>query len=78
MKREPRWEIVRTDAGWLARYIASNGKEVWRTSESYKRRRAAESAIQQVGWIWPIRGVDGRLRTRLGSLVLEVREVDER
>lgn len=43
-----RYEIARTDAGHFARFIAANGKEVWRTSEVYTRRRAAENAIETI------------------------------
>lgn len=45
MSKSPRFEIVRTEAGWHARFIAGNGKTVWVT-ESYRRRRAAEAAIE--------------------------------
>lgn len=40
-----RFEIVRGDAGWLARFVASNGREVWRTSETYTRRHGADRAV---------------------------------
>lgn len=43
--RESRFEIVRTDAGWLGRFVAANGREVWRTSETYKRRAGADRAV---------------------------------
>lgn len=64
-----RFEVVHTDAGWFARFIASNGREVWRTSETYKRERTATRAI--------------RLASDAHSLCpcndsLEVRLVDER
>jgi uncharacterized protein YegP (UPF0339 family) len=42
--RRPRYEIVRTDAGWHARFRASNGRIVW-TTEVYTRRRDARNAI---------------------------------
>ena len=48
MTRSPRFEVVRTNAGWFARFIAANGKEVWRTSETYKRRGKAHRAIALV------------------------------
>lgn len=50
-----RFEIVRTDAGWHARFRAGNGQTVW-TTETYTRRRAATNAVTvlgnrvQVGW----------------------------
>lgn len=42
----PRYEVVSaaTDRHW-ARFIAGNGREVWRTSETYKRRRGAVNAV---------------------------------
>lgn len=45
--REPRFEIVRTDAGWHARFVAANGQTVW-TTESYTRRRAAVRAVSVI------------------------------
>ena len=62
--RAPRFEVVRSDAGWFARFIASNGREVWRTSEVYARRRAADTAVRSLIW--------------RDLLLLEWREVDER
>jgi len=43
--KRPRFQIVRGDAGWFARFIAANGREVWRTSETYKRRAGADRAV---------------------------------
>ena len=62
--REPRWEIVRTDAGWHARFRASNGA-VLVASETYGRRRDAVRCVRLVG---------GAPRHSL----VEVRDVDER
>jgi uncharacterized protein YegP (UPF0339 family) len=45
--REPRFEIVRTDAGWHARFRAANGRIVW-TTEVYARRGKAVNAIQLI------------------------------
>lgn len=39
-----RFEVVRTDAGHHARYVASNGRIVW-TTEVYTRRSPAYQAI---------------------------------
>lgn len=41
------FEIVRGDATqpWLARWKSGNGREVFRTSETYKGRAGAENAI---------------------------------
>lgn len=44
MKRQPRFEVVGTDVGWHARFVAANGRTVW-TTEVYERRRAAWRAI---------------------------------
>lgn len=44
MNREPRFEIVRTDAGWHARFRAANGRITFWT-ENYTRRRAAVAAV---------------------------------
>lgn len=41
---ESRFEIVRTDAGWHARYIAANGQTVW-TTESYRQKATAVRAV---------------------------------
>ena len=62
MKR-PRFEVVRTDAGWHARFVAANGRIVW-TTEVYERERAARRAIAIIG--------DGQQE------VVEFRYVDER
>lgn len=42
-----RFEIVRTAAGWHARFRASNGQIVW-TTEVYTRRRAAVKAVETI------------------------------
>lgn len=49
------FEVVRTEAGWHARFRAANGRIVW-TTEPYTRRRAALAAIESIldpcfGWI---------------------------
>jgi uncharacterized protein YegP (UPF0339 family) len=45
--RDPRFEIVRTDAGWHARFRASNGRIVW-TTETYQGNRRAVHAIELI------------------------------
>ena len=81
MSRQARFELVRSDAGHFARFIAANGKEVWRTSETYRRRKAAVAAIELICEApvltspfadWPEVEFGPR------NTVLEVREVDER
>lgn len=69
--RESRWEVVHTDAGWLCRFIAANGREVLRSSETYTRRAAAERAM------WLARDAAIRHYERR-NLTLEIRDVDER
>lgn len=66
MKRPPRFEIVRTDAGWHSRFRAGNGQIVW-TTEVYTRRKPAQNAVVLMTW-------------NMGSWgeVSEVRDVDER
>ena len=67
MSRQPRFEVVRTDAGWHARFIAANGRIVWWT-ETYTRRRGAVNAIAlldaelaaDAAWPDNIRDVDER------------------
>jgi uncharacterized protein YegP (UPF0339 family) len=45
--RQPRFEVVRTDAGWHSRFRAANGRIVW-TTEVYERERAAVAALYQI------------------------------
>ena len=66
-KREPRFEVVRSDAGWFARFRAANGQKVWQT-ESYTRRRAAWNAIS----------VLDTAAAAEAAVPSRVREVDER
>jgi uncharacterized protein YegP (UPF0339 family) len=80
--RQPRFEIVRTDAGHVVRFIASNGREVWRTSESYARQKAALRAIELIVGS-PVRTYGDELEVSVpfgvtGYGLLEVRTVDER
>lgn len=60
--RIPRVEIVQSDSGWFGRWIASNGREVWRTSEVYTRRSAAQRAVSLLLAVEPVepRDVDER------------------
>ena len=60
--REPRFEVVHTDAGWFARFVASNGQKVWQT-EVYQRRRAAGRAIEVVVGLFGYWIRDGRVVT---------------
>lgn len=49
----PHFEIVRskrrTIQPWFARVVACNGKELWRTSETYRRQRGAKRAVDALG-----------------------------
>jgi uncharacterized protein YegP (UPF0339 family) len=49
MSRQPRFEVVRTDDGWHARFRAANGRIVW-TTEVYTRRSAAVQALTILDW----------------------------
>ena len=68
MKRQSRFEAVHSDAGWFARFVASNGEEVWRTSEVYERK---VDALQAVRLLYSF-------RRRVVLSPPYVREVDER
>lgn len=74
-----RFEIVRTDAGWHARYVAANHRIVWWT-ENYGRRRGAVRAID--GFVHPlgfeVNQADTRIENWLRSNRLPIRDVDER
>ena len=74
----PRFEIVRANVGYHARFRAANGRIVWWT-ETYTRRRGAFEALAHFGkyayadstpWQFAI------FTQRYGSV--EVRDVDER
>lgn len=67
--RKPRWEIVRTDAGWHARYVTSNGKTIV-SSEVYTRRENAVRAM------WIVR--DDAIAHYESRRDVEVRDIDER
>jgi uncharacterized protein YegP (UPF0339 family) len=72
-----RFEIVRSDAGWFGRHIASNGREVWRTSEVYTRRRGVLRAVELITGYTPYHVLgDWWITTPKG--VREIRDVDER
>ena len=49
----PHFELVRskrrTVQPWFARVVACNGKELWRTSETYARQSGARRAIEALG-----------------------------
>lgn len=84
MKRAARFEVVRTDADqpFIARFIASNGSEIWRASENYARRKGALNAISVLASTFgaylyePVSGVSVATQTAAGDV--EVREIDER
>lgn len=77
----PRFEIVRTDAGWHVRFRAANGEPVM-TSEIYTRRQAAVNAVEIALSAWAAR-VDpeldvGPVEARATKLGFGVDDVDER
>jgi uncharacterized protein YegP (UPF0339 family) len=83
MNRAARFEVCRGDDGWWARFRAANGRVVWVT-ETYERRRGAESAVHLIArsfWGFASFGYDeiGALFIGdRGERYVEVREVDER
>lgn len=48
MKKKPKIQILKSviNGEFYARLIASNGKEVWRTSETYERIAGVRGAIK--------------------------------
>ena len=80
-RRKPRFEVVRSDAGWFARFVGANGRKVWQT-EVYARPLAAFHAIALITGE-PVRVHNGGFEVKSWALApetvhLEVREVDER
>lgn len=75
--RRPRYEVVTGDAGPFARFIAANGREVWRTSETYVDERDALHAIEVIAGR-RINNVVGLLRVVHRGRLIEVRRVNER
>lgn len=82
----PRFEIVRSDAGWFARFVGANSRKVWQT-EVYTRRRAAVNAVACM--VDPFRGawVDPHTEqvtyrrdswNKTDAVLIEVRTIDER
>jgi uncharacterized protein YegP (UPF0339 family) len=77
-----RFEMVRTDVGWHARFRASNRRIVWVT-EVYTRRASAKKAILSVAQSFTLSRahftfVRDDLHVLAGGVSVEVREVDER
>jgi uncharacterized protein YegP (UPF0339 family) len=72
----PRYEVVRTSAGWHKRFVAANGRKV-DSSEVYTRRRGAENAIELVHGAF-ITWVEGKASIARAHDALEVRYVDDR
>ena len=76
--RTPRFELARTDHGWTARFVASNGKVIMSTgSQAYSKRSAAINAIECVSG-QQVQDVEGRLFITRRLVAIEVRQVDER
>lgn len=46
-RRKPRFEVVRSDAGWHARFVGANGRKVWQT-EVYRKRIDAVRAVELI------------------------------
>lgn len=70
-----RFEIVRSEAGWFARFVAGNSAKVWQT-EVYARRRTCLRAIELVTGMRAY-NVQGSWFITIHRTV-EIREVDER
>lgn len=66
-----RFEIVRVDGGYFARFVAANNRVVWVTPGLLSRRRTAYAAIESVAreFIYP---------TPVAVFHIEVRDIDER
>lgn len=79
MIRVPRFEVVRSDAGWFARFVAANGQKVWQT-EVYQRAGKARRAIGLVvGYdVKQYRDTWEVPHPAAAYGLLEVRQVDER
>jgi uncharacterized protein YegP (UPF0339 family) len=74
--RQPRFEVVHSDAGWFARFVARNGQKVWQT-EVYQRQGKAVRAVELVTG-HEVYGTPFGLRVSRNLRALEVRDVDER
>lgn len=49
MKKRPKFVIRRAaNKEFYGQFIAANGKEVWRTSETYKRRSSVVKAVLEL------------------------------
>lgn len=70
-----RFEVVRSDAGFFGRFIANNGKEIWRTSEVYERRRTAVRAVRLIEAEFYAHRIHGEGYEHYG---VQLRSVDER
>lgn len=68
----PRFEIVRTDAGWHSRFRAANAEPVWST-EVYTRRETAHEAIGVLA-----KAFSPGLVTLRWKDAVPIRDVDER
>lgn len=84
-RRQARFELVHTHAGWTARFRASNGRIVMSSgSQAYSDKRGAENAIHLMArsfWGFASFGYDeiGRLFIEdRGERYVEVREADLR
>lgn len=77
----PRFDVVRTDNGWHARFRASNGRVVW-TTEVHTTRRRALDAVWIVAETFNGFVHDREVRIwehgSTGRTVAEVRDADER
>jgi uncharacterized protein YegP (UPF0339 family) len=85
--RPSRFEVVRTDAGWHARFRSANSRIVWVT-ETYRRRGSAVGAIASVAQVFYGHVMHGEQAVtclsardswnKVDRPVAEIRYVDER
>lgn len=73
-----RFEIVRHDEGYFARYVAANNRIVWVTPGLYARLRDAENALESMTdrFIYRVQGKS--FITNHGGIQRDVKYLDER
>lgn len=78
-----RFEIVRTEDGYFARFVAANNRIVWVTPGLLSRREAAKKAIETVAKSFTLTAprwtyMGDQLRIYVQGVGADVCEVDER
>jgi len=73
MKRRVRFELCGKRGGYYVRFIAGNGREVWRTSETYIERKDALHAVEVLLGHANMRSTEGRpVFTFIGVIGAEI------